>query len=450
MSEEQYQQLADLNYLSNVGVAKDFGRCYRNGIANFFICSVVGEADFLEIFSPAYEDLTGKYPQAADEVMLSLHILSDLGIDNPEIGMKIPLHIIRNDWITSGAEDIQMQFRLSGYYRDYVSSWEKLPTGYFSEALLQELEISLFPGNAFVVSDKIWIDRNQMEKRLYQDLDIRAGQNLWVVNERGRKALQNIAGGALIAFIEIVLIVLSMNLLIYNIFSIGISKYKKQYGLLKAIGATPKQIKDVYFLQSARTILTGGIAGILLGSIIVWLAVPRLVTQMVLDGTGSSKHLPIYSWRLLGLSVCLGTSGAIAALGHCIQCIIRLSPVECLSSVAISSVSLPKYKSSKRCAIREMAWRNLYRNYKKTLLSIGSLFLAIEVSLLSIEIAEGLDQTHKIEQTRDFEIGITKEAVAVFCISATCSLATSRVILSLCASAIHRIVHNSTESKEIQ
>lgn len=94
VSKEQYQQLADLNYISNVGVAKDFGRCYGNGRANFFICSVVGEADFLEIFSPAYEDLTGNYPQAADEVMLSLHILSDLGIEKPEIRMEIPLHII--------------------------------------------------------------------------------------------------------------------------------------------------------------------------------------------------------------------------------------------------------------------------------------------------------------------------------------------------------------------
>lgn len=419
VSKEQYQQLANLNYISNVGVVKDFGRCYRNGRANFFICSVVGEVDFLEVFSPAYEDLTGNYPQASDEVMLSLHILSNLGIEKPEIGMKIPLHIIRNGWIASGAEDIQMQFRLSGYYRDYVSSWEKQPTGYFSKALLRELETPLFPGNAFIVSDKIWMDRNQMVQRLYQDLNIRTDQNLWVVNERGQKALQKVAGGVFVAFIEILLIVLSMNLLIYNIFSIGISNYKKQYGLLKVIGATPKQIKLVYFLQGARTILAGCIAGILLGSIIVRLAVPRLVTQMVLDGTGSSKHLPIYSWRLLGLSVCLGALGGIAAMMHCIQCIIKLSPIECLSSEGISSVSIPKYKSSKRYAIREMAWRNLFRNQKKALLSIGSLFLAIEISLLSIEIAEGLDQTHKIEQTQDFEIGITKEAVAEYIYNGT-------------------------------
>lgn len=411
VSEEQYQQLSGLNYISNVGVVKDFGHCYRNG-RYFLTCSVVEEADFLEILSPAYEDLEGNYPKAADEVMLSLHVLSNLGIDHPEIGMEIPLHIIRIDWLTSEAEDIQRNFRLSGYYRDYVASWEKLPTGYFSEALLQEQEIASFRSSALIVSDRIWMGRDQMEKRFYQDLDMRAGQNLWVVNEGSIKALQNMAGGVLVVFTESLLIVLSMNLLIYNIFSMGIDRYKKQYGLLKVIGATPKQIKGVFFLQGARILLTGSIAGIFLGSIIVRFAVPGLVAQMVFAGNGSAKQLAIFSWRLLGLSVCLGAVGAIAALGHCIRRIILLSPVECLGSEGQACVTAQKYKFSKGCAIREIAWRNLFRNRKKMLLSIGSLFLGIEISLLSMVIVEGLDQTHRIEQEPDFEIGVTKDAVA--------------------------------------
>ncbi|MCH5344851.1 MAG: ABC transporter permease [Acetatifactor sp.] len=411
VSEEQYDQLSELNYISNVGVVKDFGHCYRNG-RYFLTCSVVEEADFLQILSPAYEDLEGNYPRAADEVMLSLHILSGLGIEKPEIGMEIPLHIMRIDWLTSEAEDIQMNFRLSGYYRDYVSSWEKLPTGYFSEALLQEQGIDSFRSSALILSDQIWMGRDQMEKRLYQDLDMGVGQNLWVVNEGSWKALQNMAGGVFVAFIETVLIVLSMNLLIYNIFSIGIDRYKKQYGLLKVIGATPKQIKGVFLLQGARLLLLGSIVGALLGSIIVRLVVPGLVTQMILAGTGSAKNLAIYSWRLLGLSVCLGALGVIAALTHCIRSIIRLSPVECLGSEGVSSVFTREYKSSKGCAIRGIAWRNLFRNRKKMLLSISALFLGIEVSLLSAVITEGLDQTHKIEQEPDFEIGVTKDVVA--------------------------------------
>ncbi len=414
VSENQYQQLSDLNYISNVGVIKTFGRCYRNARTQFFTCSVVEETDFLEIFAPAYEDLNGNYPRAVDEVMLSLYILSDLGIENPEVGMEIPLHIIRTDWLTGGAEDIRMDFRLSGYYRDYVSSWEKQPTGYFSEALLQEQGIDLFPGSALIVSHQIWMGGKRIEKRLYQDLGIKDGQNLQVTYEGGRKALQNMAGGILVAFIETILIVLSMNLLIYNIFSIGISRYKKQYRLLKAIGATSKQIKGIFFLQGTRILVSGSIMGISLGSIIVRAVIPGLVTQMVLSGTGSVENLELYSWGLLALSVCLGAVGAVAAFGTCIRRIIRMSPVECISSEEVVSVSSRKYKSSKGCAVREMAWRNLCRKRRKMFLSIGSMFLGIEISLLSIVIAEGMDQTHRIEQNPDFEIGVTKDAVAEY------------------------------------
>lgn len=154
VSEEQYERLSELEYVSGAGVVKDFGYCYRNG-RKFCISSAVREADFREILAPAFDDLTGSYPQAADEVMLSLHMLSELGIEEPEIGIEIPLHIVRTDWLTSGAEDIQMNFRLSGYYRDYVSYWEKLPAAYFSEDLLQGQGIDLFPCRALIMSDRL-------------------------------------------------------------------------------------------------------------------------------------------------------------------------------------------------------------------------------------------------------------------------------------------------------
>lgn len=53
------------------------------------------------------------------------------------------------------------------------------------------------------------------------------------------------------------------------------------------------------------------------------------------------------------------------------------------------------------------------------LLSMGSLFLGIEISLLSTVILEGMDQTHRIEQGPDFEIGVTKDAVADYIYTGT-------------------------------
>lgn len=413
VSAEQYRKLLALNDINGVGVVNDIGCCYRNG-RKFCVCSVTRETDFWEIMSPAYEGVTGDYPQAADEVMLSLHMLSDLGIKDPEIGMDISLEILRGNWLTSGAEDIQMVFRLSGYYSDYVPRWEKLPVAYFSEALMQEQEIDLFPCRTLIQSDLPWMSGEQMEKHLCQSLNLRNDQSIQVINEGSLKTLRNMAGGIGIAAAGALWIVFSMSLLIYTVFSFDISRIKKQYGLLKVIGATPKQMKGVFFLQSARIILTGSIAGSLLGSMIVWLAVPELIERIVFAGTGSAESLNVFSWKLLGLSVCLGGIGAIAALRHLMRRMIRLSPVEWLAYEGKSNTRIPQYKASGGSVILEIAWRNFCRNRKRTLLSICALFLSVELSLLWAVISEGMDQTHRIEQNPDFEIGVTKEAVAEY------------------------------------
>lgn len=413
VSAEQYQSLLKLNDIGHAGLVKDVGYCYRNG-RKLCLCSVMQETDFREILFPAYEEVIGDYPQAADEVMLSLHLLSDLGIEDPEIGMEISLEIIQMDWLISGAEDIQMIFRLSGYYCDYVPRWEKLPVAYFSEALMQEREINLFPCRTLIKSDLPWTSGKEIEQYLCQKLNLRNDQSIQVINEGNLKTLRNMAGGVGIAAAVALLLVCSMSLLIYTVFAFGISKIKKQYGLLKVIGATPRQMKGVFFLQSVRIILTGSIAGSLFGSMSVQLVVPKLIGQMYLAGIGSANNLELYSWKLLGLSVCLGGLGAIAALGHCIRRMIRLSPIECLAYENESDAHISKYKASRGSVILGIAWRNFCRNRKRTILSISALFLSVEISLLWVVISKGLDQTNRIEQTPDFEIGVTKEAVAEY------------------------------------
>ena len=82
--------------------------------------------------------------------MLSMRLLSLMGIKNPEIGMRIPIHIIRYDWLQSGAEDIEKFFILSGYYTDYTNDLSKLPVAFFTEKVLNEQNISFFPADVLI------------------------------------------------------------------------------------------------------------------------------------------------------------------------------------------------------------------------------------------------------------------------------------------------------------
>ncbi len=412
-SEEQYLNLLNLSYVSEAGAVKEFGYCYQNG-KTLYSCNIVEEEDFQKIILPAYENFTGNYPQNIDEIMLSTRILESLGIEQPEIGMDIPSHIVQYNWIQTGVEDIKRSFHLSGYYTDYVTDLDKLPAAYFSKSFFSELSTDFYPANIFIKSDDIWFSRKQMEERFYQDVKLDISQNFQVINEGISHTLQNMAGGILISIAGAMLIFLSMALFIYNIFSISLERYKKNYGLLKIIGATPKQVQKIFLLQSFKIIVIGSVLGGICGSILVKSVVPRLIEKMYLAGLGSAERLEVYSLKLLILSVCIAGVGVLAAFWHCIHTMMKLSPMECLRSKQKTTGLKKIYKSKKGTSILLMAWRNFTRNRKKVSITIASVFLGIEVSLLSIVIIGGLDRTNEIRQNPDFEIGVTKEAVAEY------------------------------------
>jgi ABC-type antimicrobial peptide transport system permease subunit len=409
-SKAQYQDLSQLNYVDEIGTVKEFGFWYQDD-KEISTCSTVSKKDFDKMFLPAYENLNGDYPEHSDEVMLSIRTLQRLEIENPEIGMEIPIHMVRYNWIKSGEEDIKMVFRLSGYYTDYVSDLEKLPTAYFSDEFMNDKKISSYLANTYIKSENIWLSKSNLEQQFEKDVTLEVDQQFRVINEGSSQTIRNMVGGCILAIIGISLILLSMNLFIYNIFSLSISRDKKQYGLLKVIGTTPRQIQTIILLQSVKIIVIGGIVGAVLGRLAVTFMLPKLIEKMYLAGIGSAKQVELYSWKLLVLSILLTGLGVLIAYKRSIYVISQSSPLECLKETEVITIPNKLHKSKKGTAIIGIAWRNFTRNRKKMLVTISSLFLGIEVALLSIVICSGLDQTHRIEQNPDFEIGVTKEAV---------------------------------------
>lgn len=213
---------------------------------------MVSDECFKTMYLPAYDNVVGRYPENFNEIMLSVRILNNLGIEEPKIGMELPVHIVLYDWLRNGTENIDMTFQLSGYYTDYVEDIEKLPKAFFLEELLEQ-------------------------------------QNLLIINEGAAITIRSRVGNCIFALFGIVLIILSMNLFIYNIFSISVSKEKQEYGLLKVIGAEPKQIREIFLFSALKILLSGCILGILFGSLAVKLILPPLLEKNVSCGKWKYK-----------------------------------------------------------------------------------------------------------------------------------------------------------------
>ena len=64
---------------------------------------------------PAYTDIHGEYPTKGNEIMLPMRALKLLGVSKPKLGMVIPVTMTDSE-----GEEHSGDFRLSGYYTEYV------------------------------------------------------------------------------------------------------------------------------------------------------------------------------------------------------------------------------------------------------------------------------------------------------------------------------------------
>lgn len=412
VSEAQYQDLEELSYVDEVGSIERFGIWYQDD-HQAAVCSAVSKEDFERIFLPAYDNVTGRYPENYNEVMLSVRVLNNLGIEEPQIGMEVPIHIVPYDWLKTGTENVDMIFQLSGYYTDYIEDVEKLPKVFFAKEYAQQDFVHVIK-DGVIISDKLWMNSAQIEKQLSLDMILKDEQNLFIMNEGASKTIRNMAGNVIFAIIGILLIIVSMNLFIYNIYSIAVNKKKQEYGLLKVIGAEPKQIREIFVYSELRILLSGCILGIILGCLAAKFILPQLLEKLYFAGYGKVSYEEFCSGKLLIVSMILCVTGEVFAMENCIRTVTKLPPIECSKYEEKIYVACIHNKRSTGFGILGIAWRNFTKNRVKMVVTIGSLFVGIEVFLLAVVISNGLDQTNRIMQEPDFEIGVTKEAVEYY------------------------------------
>lgn len=215
------------------------------------------------------ENVVGKYPQNEDEIMMSEWLLKELGLQNYELGMEIP--------ITYSVEKIPFEktFHLSGYYKDYVSL--------------------LNPGSeAFLVSEKFYNDTRKimtspssemnitMKSKFISENQIRSIEKELMLNKNQgffyNEELINITKLLAIAIIIVsLLIVCCSYLLIYNILYLSFSKDVHMYGLLKTLGMTKQQMCAMLLKQVMIMVLVGIPIGEILGGIVSINIIPNIM-----------------------------------------------------------------------------------------------------------------------------------------------------------------------------
>lgn len=367
-----------------IGQAKKAGNLYAAGIKiptgiltdktgkTDLLLDYYDETEYQMNFKPAISDIEGHYPEKENEIMFSEAALDALDIEKPEQGMEIVL--------SDGSKE--RVFLLSGWFRDYSTSsggFHGLVSKSYTEALgLTEQENGVLCLSAKTgrqselleeLQDKVSLQKGQEFEASFDVQEENSGNNLVIVVTIG-----------LIGFI----IVISGYLLIYNVMYISVTKDIRFYGMLKTVGTSPSQIKRIVKRQTTRLSWFGIPVGVLLGTLISFVAVPYAL-QMFQSGRDGAMPSDISFNPLIYIGTVL-----FAWLTVSISCrkpaklASKVSAVEALKYNGQKNEKIKPRKSTNGGKIYKMAFRNVFREKKRAFLVFASLFMGT-MAFLSVD-----------------------------------------------------------------
>ncbi len=413
---DQYHQVRSLGYVRYAGRSVTVGAAYEQsetGSGEKSVCSIrwLDEEAWEHIVSPAYTDIHGKFPSEEQEIMLAERTLKALNIDSPQTGDEIRLNVSVGLFRTE-----QETFTLCGWFTEYGDAVSDPAPAYISQTKLKEWGMDPGEEADILICPSGNLQWRETEDRLYQDIELDAGQRISVWNSAAYDAVNGMAGGYEMAAVGAMVILCGMFFMIYNVMQISMMGDIRQMGLMNIVGTTEKQIRKVYYGQIRRILIPGLLAGAVLSALLLQLVIPAILGRQYLNGFGGVGELRIFRPEILAASVIFTT---VLTLGTSAGIIRRAVNRSCVESIHYTGLKTEKRRRRVRTKtvkrkkkngqsagseIRYMAWRNLTRSRGKFILTVLSLFLGIEALLGAAVITEGSDYVHVLEERPDFLI----------------------------------------------
>lgn len=350
--------------------------------------------------------LAGNLPQLENELVMNTWSLDLLGVPH-KVGAQVELKMDIN-----GMEQFHT-FHLSGYYEAdrYLSmSGQAL----VSEAFVENYLSTINPENTrlsgsnvntttlyVMINNSFHIENKLKEVLLHSGLQVPYGVN-WAYTSVGMFD----SATKIFPYAGLVLLTMASGyLLIYNIFYISVVRDIRFYGLLKAIGTTPRQLRKMVVIQANKLYLIGMPIGLIMGyGAGCWLT-PMMNSFSSDPITTSYSFSPVIVvgaavFSYLTVRIAAAKPGRTAA---------RISPVEAVKYTGISGGKRKVKRSSRGAKLSRMALSNLLRYKKKLLLMVASLSLSFMLFSIIYTVISSLDLNKYLSSSISGDI-VIKEA----------------------------------------
>ena len=397
LTEEQFDELKDDPLIKEWGLRRVLGMPYDAPFNKSHV--EISYSDANEAHWMYCDPVEGRLPQeGTDEAATDTRVLELLGIE-PELGAQFTV-----TFTVDGHETTQT-FTLCGWweYDEAIVANHILIPESRVDAVLAEVGVTLPAADGITGSwnlDVMLGSSLHIERDLTQILlnhssvendMIRTGVN-W--GYTGAQLADSLDPSLVLAIAALLLlIILTGYLIIYNVFQISVTNDIRFYGLLKTIGATPRQLKRIIRQQALALSLAGIPVGLVIGWLIGgWLA-PVVIAQLngVVSMTSVSPVIFVAAalFSLVTVLLSCRKPGRIAA---------RVSPIEAVRYTEGAGVKRKSRKSGKGVSLLSMAKANLGRSRGKTAVTVTSLALAVVLLTVTVTFAKGFDMDKYVSQ----------------------------------------------------
>lgn len=358
------------------------------------------------------EPTVGHKPEAENEIITDTNTLELLGVPK-EVGAELTLEL------TVHGQKVTRDFVLAGYWESYpgIPYGTIVASKAYVEAHEEELKDTFKKDHVETGTITCRI-KFENTKNIEEDLETVVEESGYssdadsqnYVNAGGNPLYlsQTMAGGAKIQVLLICTLLFGFTgyLIIYNIFQISILRDLHFYGLMKTIGTTKRQISSIIRRQAWHLSLVGIPVGLCGGFFIGKALLPLVMAQTSFAGAAADvSPNPL----IFAASVVFVAATVWLSIRKPAKMAAKVSPIEAVRYTDSEVRMKKKQKKSARSGkvSKSMAWANLGRNKKRTVLVVLSFSLSIVLTNTVFNFSHSVNPEKAIKNmiSSDFYIG---------------------------------------------
>lgn len=325
----------------------------------------------------------GQLPQKENDIVVSKGILEALG-QNGKIGdtITVPYQILKDDGLDYTKEK---DFRICGFLADNESSKEqKQYTSLVSEAFLKAeipveqvkyrflLQVNGQKGNT--TADYTETIQNIARQFGISEDDMNINKEYLAANYVDPATIPVIVGIMLI-------VVLAGIITIYSVYYVSMNQRVREFGKLKAIGATKRQLRQIVLREGVGVALFAIPIGLLIGTV----AVKVVLLQFVEHAKDSNVliteaykvvakgEVQLYYWWIYLLAIAVTLCTVYLSLMKPMRMAAKVSEIEAMRYQGGSKRQKSSRKGYQFLNIGRLTKRNLAENKKKSTITIVSM-----------------------------------------------------------------------------